>query len=71
MEFEPKKRKISKKGVSRYPFDKCEHSAITSNSKHEEVRYSCDKCDYAATDSSNLRRHIESKHEGVRYPCDK
>ena len=37
--------------------------------KHEGVRYACHYCNHQASDTSNLKKHIET-HEGVKYACN-
>ena len=43
--------------------------AVRVNGTHKGFRYACDHCDNQYTDSTGLKRHIESKHEGVKYAC--
>ena len=78
LQLEPKKRKRSKNGVTRYPCDKWEYAATTACNlrRHTKINYEgviniSDKREYTATTPSSLKQHIESKYEGVRFPCDK
>ena len=36
----------------------------------KDKKHQCSQCDYQTSDTSNLKKHIQSLHEGIRYKCN-